>query len=117
FKFLDSDPQLVDFASRHPERWAAAKGYLVKLSWEVYFARWGWLYRKRLSTAEWIRVAFAMPYIPAYYRAVIAKLIRDAKAYALSPVKRSLPGAYTAYRRLRRGRPSDEIDDDLIART
>jgi glycosyltransferase involved in cell wall biosynthesis len=117
FKFLDNDPQLVDFARQYPQRWAATRSYLEKLSWEVYFARWGWLYRNRLSTAEWIRVAFAMPYIPGYYRAVIAKLVRDAKAYALSPVKRSLPGVYKTYARLRYGKPSDEVDDDLIART
>lgn len=77
---LDSDPVLTEFAARHPEDWKRARRWLVSLTWRTYRSRWRALYRRRLSRLEWVRAAFAMPFIPAYYRWVLSVLVRKGLA-------------------------------------
>ncbi len=51
------------------------KELLVEMTWRTYRQRWKTMYRKRLSRAEWIRGAFAMRYVPAYYLNVLGVLL------------------------------------------
>lgn len=81
-EFLDSDPALRAFAERNPERWREARGLLRRMTWGTYRYRWKNLYYDRLSRLEWMRAAFAMPWIPAYYRAVLPYLARRALAFS-----------------------------------
>lgn len=77
-EFLDTDETLRRFAAEHPEAWREVRGLLREMTWRTYRSRWRSLYRDRLSTVEWIRSAFYMPPIPAYYRAVLEHLARQA---------------------------------------
>lgn len=89
--FLDDDPTLAEFARRQPERWSLMREWLIEMTWRTYRSRWRTMYRERLSGPEWIRAAFAMPFIPAYYRYVAATLLRT----GLSRSKRLLLGRPT----------------------
>ena len=73
-KFLDTHPTVLEFSRKHPEEWARMKGSVVQVTWDAYFWRWKTLYRRRLSTVQWLRAAFGMPFIPAYYRSVGGEL-------------------------------------------
>lgn len=86
--FLDEDPTLADFARRHPGRWKQMREWLIQMTWRTYRYRWKTMYRDRLSGPEWVRAAFAMPFIPAYYRYVGTTLLRT----GLSRSKRFLLG-------------------------
>lgn len=88
-EFLDSDPHLRSFAERHPARWREARSLLERMTWGTYRHRWKNLYHDRLSRPEWIRAAFAMPWIPEYYRDVLGYLARRALAFS----KRKASGA------------------------
>jgi hypothetical protein len=71
--------------------------------WETCFHRWNGMYRDRLSPLEWVRSAFAMPYIPDYYAAVTSTLLGVIKAAAFDRVKRRFPWAHRIYRSLKHG--------------
>lgn len=88
-EFLDSDPRLQRFAERQPERWREARSLLERMTWGTYRYRWKNLYRDRLSWLEWVRAAFAMPWIPDYYRAVLGYLARRALAFPRRIVSRA----------------------------
>lgn len=75
-RFLDTDPILREFATREPGTWKALRHLLRQLTWRTYRFRWKHLYRNRLSRAEWVRAAFALPFIPAYYASVLRHLTR-----------------------------------------
>jgi GT2 family glycosyltransferase len=81
-EFLESDPTLRAYARENPERWSEARALLERMTWGTYRHRWKNLYYDRLSRPEWVRAAFAMPWIPAYYRSVLPYLGRRALAFA-----------------------------------
>jgi glycosyltransferase involved in cell wall biosynthesis len=68
--FLNDDPTIREYAKREPKEWAELRELLVTMTWETYLWRWKDLYKEKLSTWGWVRAAFAMPYIPAYYQRV-----------------------------------------------
>jgi glycosyltransferase involved in cell wall biosynthesis len=74
-RFLDSDPQLREFAGAHPDTWEELRGYLIKNKWLTHYVRWRTLYRRRLSRLQWVRAAFTLPWIPGYYSKVISTLL------------------------------------------
>jgi glycosyltransferase involved in cell wall biosynthesis len=80
--FLDSDPKIQEFALAHTDQWSEAKGYLVKMLWETYFHRWRYMYRNRLTRSQWVRAAFAMPFIPSYYRTLF-RFLGHAAVYTM----------------------------------
>jgi glycosyltransferase involved in cell wall biosynthesis len=69
-EFLDHDPRTCQFAVEDPAQWKEVKSCLVKMAWGTYLWRWRDVYSKRLSRLQWTKAAFAMPFIPDYYRAV-----------------------------------------------
>jgi glycosyltransferase involved in cell wall biosynthesis len=101
-KFLDSDPKILAFASVQPDRWHQLKRYVTKLTWQTYFSRWKKIYRKTLPPLQWIRAAFVLPFIPAYYRAVTSTLIHLLKSAASTWAQEYFPRAYEVYRTLKK---------------
>ena len=93
-KFLDTDPWLLAFAERESALWTILKHSLIKMTWETYYYRWDTLYKARLSLVPWVRAAFALPYIPSYYRAVRSSLWYGVKAKLLSNAKAQLQGVH-----------------------
>jgi glycosyltransferase involved in cell wall biosynthesis len=100
-RFLDSDPTICKFASAEKERWTESKKLMVKMTWETYHGRWATVYRKRLSWYSWLRAAFAMPFIPAYYHAVLRTLVGGLRTAVSEPVKKFLPGTRRMFRTLK----------------
>jgi glycosyltransferase involved in cell wall biosynthesis len=80
-RFMVSDPKLVQFAAAHPVEWLEVKDIVERMFWTCYYERWNGIYRKRLSSVVWLKAAFALPFIPAYYRAVSHTLFSDAARY------------------------------------
>jgi glycosyltransferase involved in cell wall biosynthesis len=80
FQFLNSDPQIQQFASAQPAEWEELKEIIGRMNWGCYYDRWNGLYRKRLTGSEWLKAAFALPFIPAYYRQVASTLRQASKA-------------------------------------
>lgn len=74
---LESDPTTKRFDAAHPQEWKDLKEILVRMSWETYLLRWKDIYKDRLSGPQWIAAAFAMPFLPSYYRNV-ASVFRNA---------------------------------------
>jgi glycosyltransferase involved in cell wall biosynthesis len=74
--FLDEDPVIQAYARREPKSWAEMKNLLVEMTWRTCRHRWSQMYRGRMSTGAWVRAAFSMPFIPEYYRAVSATLLK-----------------------------------------
>lgn len=93
-RFLDSDPWVLAFARQEPVQWSAMKHSLVTMTWETYYYRWDTLYRNRLSFVPWVKAAFALPYLPEYYRAVGSSLQGRVRAKVYMGVKRLFPWAY-----------------------
>jgi hypothetical protein len=93
-RFLDSDPWVLAFAKQEPVQWSAMKHSLFTMIWETYYYRWDTLYKKRLSLVPWVRAAFALPYIPSYYRAVRPSLWYGVKEKLLSKAKDQFPGVH-----------------------
>jgi glycosyltransferase involved in cell wall biosynthesis len=85
--FLDTDPNVMAYASRHHSQWREMKGSLARMMWETYLIRWRTMYRRRLSTGEWVRAAFTMPFIPDYYRSVAAELLGAIKSPVVARIK------------------------------
>ncbi len=78
-EFLATDPTIRRFASQNPAVWARVQPCLVKMAWRTYYTRWNTMYRRRMSFVAWACAAFAMPYIPAYYRKVVKSLVESAR--------------------------------------
>ena len=80
------------FRSRPRSRWPIRHNgpdhasQLVEMTWRTYRHRWKTMYRKRLGTTAWVRAAFEMPFVSAYYRSVAWTLLRA----GLSATKRTL---------------------------
>jgi glycosyltransferase involved in cell wall biosynthesis len=85
-RWLDTDPTVVEFGRRNPAEWRELKDILVSNEWRTYLWRWNDLYKKRLSGPQWFKAAFAMPFIPSYYRKVAEIFYRAMKAH----IKRTL---------------------------
>jgi glycosyltransferase involved in cell wall biosynthesis len=77
--FLDEDRTVRRFASTDPEQWRTLREALVRMAWQTYLWRWRDIYRDRLSLSAWVRSAFAMPWLPEYYRDVSRELGSAAK--------------------------------------
>jgi glycosyltransferase involved in cell wall biosynthesis len=99
--FLDSDPMILEFASAQPERWQRLKRCVVKLTWQTYLGRWKRGYRETLPPLQWIKAAFVLPFIPAYYRAVISTLATTSKSAAVMRAKERLPWMSKIYQALK----------------
>ena len=78
-RFLDSDPVIRKSVAVRPAEWRELKNALVKNQYLTYFCRWRDIYKNRLSFFDWVRAAFAMPFMPWYYRNVAGVLRREAK--------------------------------------
>jgi glycosyltransferase involved in cell wall biosynthesis len=100
-KHVDTDPILVGFASTHPAEWAQARQYLIDGAWRTYYYRWTDMYKSRMPTFKWVIAAFALPFIPSYYKAVGSRLTADVVSSTLAGFKQSFPDAYQACRRFR----------------
>ena len=74
FRFLDSNPQIQQFALDQPIEWRALKEVIERMNWEFYYNRWKGMYRETLTTFEWVKAAFALPFIPSYYKKVASTL-------------------------------------------
>ena len=85
--FLDSDPKIVKFAQSRSEQWSQSKAYLVKIIWKTYFYRWSGMYRERVTAGKWIRAAFFLPFISAYYAEVLFFLARCLLSYVKNRLK------------------------------
>lgn len=81
-RFLDEDSVIHGFVSALPEQGKDIKHCLSTMAWKAYFWRWMEIYKNTLSPLEWIRAAFVMPFIPAYYRQVAVALIHAARRRA-----------------------------------
>lgn len=96
--FFDTDPTILKYAVANSSEWRELKRHLVDSAWRTYYLRWASVYRHRLPGNEWVRAAFALPFFPAYYRAVAGTLIDACAASILVKVERYCPQAYVAYR-------------------
>jgi len=85
--FLDSDPKILEFAQSRSDQWSRSKAYLVKIIWGTYFNRWSRMYRERLTTGKWVRAAFLLPFISAYYATVLLFLSRCLLSYVKNRLK------------------------------
>jgi glycosyltransferase involved in cell wall biosynthesis len=91
-RLLDTDPVLVAYARREPNTWRDMKALLVEMTWRTCRHRWSQMYRHRMSTPEWVRAAFTMPFIPGYYRSVSRTLFKA----GLRGARRMLSGGRVA---------------------
>ncbi len=89
--FLETEPIIREYAEAHPDQWRQSKGYLVKMIWVTYLGRWNSIYRERLAWVPWVRSAFAMPLMPAYYKRVASILINTSKGSLKARLKGLLP--------------------------
>jgi glycosyltransferase involved in cell wall biosynthesis len=101
-KFLDSDDTLLSYARRHGNQWAELKQSIVEMTWKTYHYRWATMYRRRLSFPKWVRVAFALPFIPDYYKHVRETLVEELRAVVGRSVKETIPWAYKFYQAVKR---------------
>jgi glycosyltransferase involved in cell wall biosynthesis len=69
-RFLRRDPIVRGYAGAHTETWRQLSECLVRMTWQTYFWRWRDLYANKLSNWSWFKAAFALPFIPAYYKEV-----------------------------------------------
>lgn len=79
-QLLDNDPTIRQFAAAHHEEWRSLRQCLFQMSWETYLWRWRDIYRDRLSGLQWTMAAFAMPFLPGYYRQIAAAFRSAAKS-------------------------------------
>lgn len=79
-RFLDDDPVIRTLVAAQSTEWRRLKSVMVRNEWQTYLWRWRDIYRRRMSGRQWMRAAFAMPFIPAYYWQVAAVLRREATA-------------------------------------
>ena len=86
--FLESDPLILSYARRSPEQWRELKRLLLAMTWQAYFHRWEMMGRQSPPFFQWIKAAFALPYLPQYYRAVGTTLRNAVKEKLMLGVKR-----------------------------
>jgi glycosyltransferase involved in cell wall biosynthesis len=90
-EFLDHDPRTCQFAVENPAQWKDVKSCLVKMAWQTYLWRWRDLYSSKVSRLQWTKAAFAMPFIPGYYRRVGAVLRNGVKSKLKKCIVERLP--------------------------
>lgn len=90
FEFLDSDPRVKQFAYAHPTEWKKLKAIVGRMNWECYYVRWKGLYKQRLTPFEWLKAAFALPFVPGYYLRVACTLGDACKGALASRAKKVL---------------------------
>jgi glycosyltransferase involved in cell wall biosynthesis len=73
-QFLKTNPQMKRFALKQPSEWKSLKETVERMNWEFYHERWSGMYRETLTTFQWIKAAFALPFIPGYYMRVASTL-------------------------------------------
>ena len=78
-EFLKTDPVILRFISDHPVQGRDMRNSLVQMAWETYLYRLRNIYNTTLSPSQWIKAAFALPFILSYYRSVAQVLIHAAK--------------------------------------
>jgi hypothetical protein len=89
-KFLDHDPAMRRYAQKEPQQWQEIRPCLLRLGWQTYLERWEGMYRKQAPFLQWVKSAFALPYIPEYYRLVRAALWYGIRERVIVTVKRAL---------------------------
>ena len=90
-KFVDRDPALRRYAATEPQQWRAIKPHLSRLGWQTYLERWQGMYQEQTPFLQWVRGAFAMPWVPEYYRAVASTLRWGLHERAVRRVKKYWP--------------------------
>jgi glycosyltransferase involved in cell wall biosynthesis len=85
--FLERDQRLQQFALKQPAEWNSLKKIIERMNWEFYYDRWSGMDRSRLTTLEWIKAAFALPFIPDYYMRVASTLAHSPTAALASWAK------------------------------
>ena len=97
-KFLDRDSAMRRYAQKEPQQWREIRPYLSRIGWQTYHERWEGMYREQAPLFQWVRGAFAMPYIPEYYRLVRSALYYGVRERIMLAVKGVLSKA-RVYRR------------------
>jgi hypothetical protein len=82
-RFLNTDPVIQELAKVNPAQWEELKNAVIHNEWQTYLWRWRDIYKPRLSYFEWMKAAFAMPFILSYYRNVVSVFRKEAKAQAM----------------------------------
>jgi glycosyltransferase involved in cell wall biosynthesis len=77
--FVNHDPFLRNFYSTNPSEGAQVRDLLVRMAWSSYLWRWRELYQGTMPPLQWAGAAFAMPWIPEYYRGVYDILMERAR--------------------------------------
>jgi glycosyltransferase involved in cell wall biosynthesis len=104
-KFLDRDSIIEEYARCHPSEWRQLRAVLIEMAWKTYFFRWADMYRKRMSTLTWVKAAYALPFIPAYYKEA-TRIVAAAPIAALwDGVRKHAPWVYHLYHALKARRP------------
>lgn len=85
-RFLDTDKVFREFARKQPAEWREVRALQRQMAWKTYRYRWKYMYRSRLDSRGWVKAAFAMPLIPAYYSSVVWHMFR----VGLSGVKKRI---------------------------
>ena len=89
-RFLNHDPAVLRYAQREPVQWKEIKPVLARLGWQTYLERWDGMYRERVPFFQWVKGAFAMPYIAEYYRLAGSALWYGVRAMFILTLKRLL---------------------------
>ena len=92
-QFLDEDPAVLRYRKKDPSQWREIEPVLSRLGWHTYLERWEGMYRERAPFFQWVKGAFAMPYIPEYYRLVGSALWYGARERLILTAKRALSQA------------------------
>ena len=82
-RFLDTDPVIRKLAKANPSQWKELRDALIHNEWQTYLWRWRDIYKQRLPYVKWARAAFAMPFIPSYYRKVASVFRKEAKSQSM----------------------------------
>lgn len=85
-RFLETDAQVRAYAAAHSDQWPDLRAHLRRQCATWYFFRWK-RYRDRVPPAEWVRAAFALPYVRGYY-----PLVRDVFVAEVAARLRALTG-------------------------
>lgn len=80
--FLKTDPMIRQFARAEPARWREIQAFVVEMAWSTYLCRWRDLYQRRMPRWRWVKAAFALPYIPQYYKEIRRILFQEMRGAA-----------------------------------
>lgn len=78
--YLETDPQIAAYARQHPIVWRKLHRLLRDQCSRWYFFRWKERYGARLDTGEWVRAAFAIPFMSSYSALLRQEFVGRAKA-------------------------------------